>query len=212
MRVFNCIGIIWLGLMTNLVFAGKKIPTVQAQETSEKEKAAVVEIILDEKGKVISQKLISSREKVRKKEKTKKKEKEKNKPQRTLLQGAYSGDLDRVKQLVNSGFDINKKRGKHLRTPLHEAARGGRIELMEFLLTKKANIDRHDGAGNTALILAVKEGNFKAVELLDNENADTKTHNFLGHDAVHYAVKGNYEKIVELIQDDPFDTDSEDED
>lgn len=51
--------------------------------------------------------------------------------------------------------DINAK-DKNGRTPLHNAAQTGNIELLGWLLERKASVDERDTENNTALLLAVK--------------------------------------------------------
>jgi ankyrin repeat protein len=57
--------------------------------------------------------------------------------------------------LVENGADIDNQ------TILHYAARGGSIEIVEFLLNGGANINHRDRFGETALIYAAKKGNME---------------------------------------------------
>ncbi|URE37682.1 Ankyrin repeat [Musa troglodytarum] len=95
----------------------------------------------------------------------------------TLLHiGAKKGDLKEVKQLLDAGMDVNvtalgsKALGV---TPLHLAAQGGHINVMDELLERGANIDaRTKGAcGWTPLHIAAKERNKQAIKFLIENGA-----------------------------------------
>ncbi|KAE8677495.1 pentatricopeptide repeat-containing protein [Hibiscus syriacus] len=95
----------------------------------------------------------------------------------TLLHiGARKGDLDKVKQLINEGMDVNvaawgpKSQGI---TPLHLAAEGGHVEVLDELLERGANIDaRTMGAcGWTPLHAAAKERKKEAVKFVIENGA-----------------------------------------
>ncbi|GMY33649.1 Transmembrane protein [Fagus crenata] len=95
----------------------------------------------------------------------------------TLLHiGARKGDLKEVKRLLNDGMDVNvsawgpKSKGV---TPLHLAAEGGHLEVMDELLERGANIDaRTKGAcGWTPLHSAAKERRKEAVKFLIENGA-----------------------------------------
>ncbi|KAK6947292.1 Ankyrin repeat [Dillenia turbinata] len=95
----------------------------------------------------------------------------------TLLHiGARKGDLREVKRLLDEGMDVNvtawgrKAQGV---TPLHLAAEGGHVKVMDELLERGANIDaRTKGAcGWTPLHTAAKERNRKAVKFLVKSGA-----------------------------------------
>lgn len=57
---------------------------------------------------------------------------------------SFHGFLDQVKRLLNDGMDVNSiawgPKSKGL-TPLHLAAEGGHLEVMDELLERGANID-----------------------------------------------------------------------
>lgn len=95
----------------------------------------------------------------------------------TLLHiGCRKGDLKQVKRLLNEGMDVNvaawgpKSKGI---TPLHLAAEGGHLEVMDELLERGANIDaRTKGAcGWTPLHSAAKERRREAVKFLVENGA-----------------------------------------
>lgn len=91
----------------------------------------------------------------------------------TLLHiGARKGDLKEVKRLLDAGMDVNvtawgpKSKGVK---PLHLAAEGDHLKVMDVLLERGADIDaRTKGAcgGWTPLHIAAKERSKRAVKFL----------------------------------------------
>ena len=81
-----------------------------------------------------------------------------------LVKAVQSGDLDRVRQLVDSGADLDQKdeRGS---TAIHYAACGQYL-IAEFLLSRGADIEATDCDGLTPLHVAFLRGNSTMVKLL----------------------------------------------
>src|SRR6266571_9373673 len=72
-----------------------------------------------------------------------------------LQSAAKSGDIERVKILLEQGADVNARNAIGA-APLHEAAWSGNIDLVELLLARGADVDeRHAEAGSTPLHYAV---------------------------------------------------------
>ncbi|KIK58084.1 hypothetical protein GYMLUDRAFT_171698 [Collybiopsis luxurians FD-317 M1] len=67
------------------------------------------------------------------------------------------------------------------RTPLHWAASSGSLEIVRYLLDQKAEVDKVDGSGWSALhIAAVSAGNDDIVEELVGSGADVNMKNSKG--------------------------------
>lgn len=86
----------------------------------------------------------------------------------SLNAAAGAGNLDEVKALIESGVGVDAGAGyKRSVTPLIAAARGGRSEVIRFLLSRGAKLDAEDdAAGLTALGHAMTNGHSKAVAIL----------------------------------------------
>jgi len=69
--------------------------------------------------------------------------------------------------LTEAGAKVNHQ-DKDRDTPLHEAARGGYLELVQYLLSKGADTSLKDNDGSSAEDMAKASGQAKVAELLKN--------------------------------------------
>ena len=67
--------------------------------------------------------------------------------------------------LLKRMSDVNDAGFNHC-TPLHLAAEGGHLEVVELLLSKKAETEKRMSFGDTALHLAVRNGHVLCVKAL----------------------------------------------
>ncbi|XP_020605715.1 myotrophin-like [Orbicella faveolata] len=83
-----------------------------------------------------------------------------------LVWACKNGDLDQVKAIVGKpGFDINAELLGG-RNGLHFAADYGQKDVIEFLLSKGADINRPDKYGITPLLASIFESKTECVKLL----------------------------------------------
>jgi ankyrin repeat protein len=113
-----------------------------------------------------------------------------------LMLAALKGYLSLVKKLVANDADVNKPGW----TPLHYAATGGHVPILEFLLDESAYIDAESPNGTTPLMMAAMYGSPEAVKLLIQAGADLSLKNQLGMTALDFAVRGQRANARELIQ------------
>ena len=91
-----------------------------------------------------------------------KKLKQRRKNPDIFMNACRSGDLERVKKLIQGGIDVNLRRHKGGRTGLMLAAKKNRLEVVEFLLASGADANLvGGGSGKTALIRAAELGNIQ---------------------------------------------------
>jgi bla regulator protein BlaR1 len=89
----------------------------------------------------------------------------------TLVRVAKSGDVDRMKELLDQGVNVNTVAAGD-GTALIGAARSGQLKMVEFLLDENANpnvVARGDGS---PLIAAAEAGHVEIAELLLNAGAE----------------------------------------
>jgi phosphatidylserine/phosphatidylglycerophosphate/cardiolipin synthase-like enzyme len=78
---------------------------------------------------------------------------------RTLLMAAINVDqIDIARALINAGADVNKVTQGGFYTALIQAAMQGHVAIVQLLIDAKAELDRSDQFGNTALYLTIRWG------------------------------------------------------
>jgi len=111
-------------------------------------------------------------------------------------------NLERVKELVRQGMDVNLA-DRNGWTALHFAAQNNDAETARFLLDSGAAVDPKDNYGNTPLSTAVfnSRGNGELFELLRQPGADAESENKSGVSPVGLArTIGNYD-IARFFED-----------
>jgi ankyrin repeat protein len=112
-----------------------------------------------------------------------------------LMMAALKGQLELARKLIDRGADVNKTGW----TPLHYAATGGHLAIMELLLEHHAYIDAESPNGTTPLMMAAQYGSIDAVKLLLAAGADARLKNQLGLSAIDFAYRVNRTEAAELI-------------
>ena len=113
-----------------------------------------------------------------------------------LMLVSLKGHLTLAKLLVSRDADINHPGW----TPLHYAATGGHVEIIQLLLDESAYIDAESPNGTTPLMMAARYGNAKSVQLLLNEGADYEVKNQLGLTALDFAIQGKRPDAIKLLE------------
>ena len=68
--------------------------------------------------------------------------------------------------------------------PIHCAARSGKIDMLNFLLKNKVQVDVKSREGNTPLLMAAYNGQVAIVEALLKANADINAQDAVGWNAL----------------------------
>ncbi|MDP7051124.1 MAG: ankyrin repeat domain-containing protein [Verrucomicrobiota bacterium] len=122
---------------------------------------------------------------------------------------AAVGNIEAVKQHLNSGEDVNVK-DEFGYTPLHNAAWIGRKEIAELLIGKGADVNVVDGDGYTALDWAIylddpsasredKAAKKQIAILLRKHGAKTGEKLKIGYALIDAAVEGNIEAVKQHL-------------
>jgi ankyrin repeat protein len=85
------------------------------------------------------------------------------------------------------------------RTPLHEAALRGDLELIKVLLARGADAGASDADGKTVFMEAVGSGNLDLVKLLIQKGVRINDSNKTGRTSLMAAVTANHKAIVEFL-------------
>jgi ankyrin repeat protein len=112
-----------------------------------------------------------------------------------LMLAALNGNLALCEKLIARDADVNKPGW----APLHYAATGAHLKVMQLLLDHSAYIDAESPNGSTPLMMAAMYGNAESVDLLLKAGADPTLKNSLGLTAVDFAVGAERPDSVELI-------------
>ena len=129
-------------------------------------------------------------------------ERAKVKCERNLIKSILNNDLVDFNKIFKDHSDIIdlnfESSGKM--TPLHTAMAYGRVEMVESLLSRKADIHAQNSLGFTPLVSAVHNGHEQCVQLglLAGSNKLIKT--FKGETAVEIAKEKGFMNILNLLQ------------
>jgi ankyrin repeat protein len=126
-----------------------------------------------------------------------------------LLKACFTGDIDRVKILLQNGADINVQNISG-RAALHCACLYGHIKIVELLLSYGADVNIKDNSNSTPLHYACMQEFEEIVELLlvpykyetystNSTNADVNIKDNEGNSPLYIACMNYNKEIVELI-------------
>ena len=111
-----------------------------------------------------------------------------------LHKAVQDRDVDRVRELLNDGADVNVRnanKGRLQYTPLHWAAHYGHLEIAEILISRGADLDAEDPSYSTPLYLAAEQGHPKVVEFLISKGAEVNVKSSRwGYTPLHRAAWG----------------------
>ena len=118
-----------------------------------------------------------------------------------LLQyAAMTGDLNRVKEFLKLGADLNVKDMNNT-TVLHYAAASGNLQLVEFLVEQGLDCKAINMIGRSVLHYAAQSGNLKLVERLVEQGLDVNAKDMVGSTVLMFAAwSGNLELVQWLVE------------
>lgn len=97
-----------------------------------------------------------------------------------LLMSVNSGEINKIKQYLELGADINSTNGSLTGlTPLHLAVKNGNLDIVNFLVKAQADLETKTKSGDTPLHLAIISGKIEIIQcLIDAETNINVKNNF----------------------------------
>lgn len=115
-----------------------------------------------------------------------------------LTLACYRGNKDVALYLASKVKNIDGT--SDYGTPLMAAVYKNEIEIVQYLLKSKANVNLADANGTTPLHYAIIMRNEPIIKLLMEANADVNVEDNRGKNAIDYAAMTNNESIITLIK------------
>lgn len=113
-----------------------------------------------------------------------------------IVKATQFGALNRVKELVELGFDINKPDGETV-TLLHWASINNRKEVVQYLLQNGAIVDALGGdLSATPLHWATRQGHLNTVVVLLSAGADATIRDNEGCSCIHLAAQFGHTALI----------------
>ncbi len=117
---------------------------------------------------------------------------------------ASDGDLEKVKQLVADGYDVNAFDEDLAHPPLHSAAMDEQIEVVKYLLSVGADVNEHDDEkiGKTPLGQVADSCSVEMANLLIAAGANPTIRGWMWRTALDRAAerkKPEGKKVYELL-------------
>lgn len=121
--------------------------------------------------------------------------------QRQLFYYSYMGCPEKVQELLDQGAPINATYEADSRTVLHAAAQAGRVEVVQLLIKKGANVNARTSKGCTPLHLAAGYGHAPAAAALLECGASLDATDDQGWTPLHHAARGGRTALIRLLLD-----------
>lgn len=113
---------------------------------------------------------------------------------------AHCGNLQQVKELLDSGVSANEKAWDG-GTPLFYAARGGFEEICQLLINRKAEIDAKINNGDTPLANAARSGWTEICQLLLAHDAEVNAKGCDAHSPLMRAALNGNDEVCQILID-----------
>jgi hypothetical protein len=124
-----------------------------------------------------------------------------------LHQATEAGDVERVRELLAQGMDVNA-RDRYYNTPLLYAISNEKLDMVRFLVDQGADIDAPDRNGWTPIDFAVAADSFRIFDLVVSLGAKIRTRDNNGRTVLHTIVRLGrgprwVNRLFDAVDDDP---------
>jgi len=124
-------------------------------------------------------------------------------PTGDIYDAAARGDLNQVKALLDAQPELLNANDEHGWTPLSLAVREGKKDVVEFLLSKGADVNAQDGIGWPALVVAVEGGYPEVVRILLANGADVNVRDQTGETPMSTAKMHKDTAMMDILKQAP---------
>jgi ankyrin repeat protein len=122
------------------------------------------------------------------------------KPGEDLIKAAKKGDVAKLRALLQQGVPVDTQDGDG-KTPLWEAARHDKADVVAVLIEAKANLNLPDKDGATPLLVAASRDDSKVLSMLLSAGADTTVRGPSGVTLLMAASSGGHTDLIgKLLQ------------
>jgi ankyrin repeat protein/L-ascorbate metabolism protein UlaG (beta-lactamase superfamily) len=118
-----------------------------------------------------------------------------------LHDAIQKGDIAKVKTLISNNKELINMKSEQGQTPLHVCVQNGRLEIVELLISQRADINAKDGEGNTPLITALSFKKTNVAKFLLSKGADVNIKNAQNQPAISFALMNGLNELVAPILD-----------
>ena len=115
-----------------------------------------------------------------------------------LMNGATTGDVHKVKNLIENGVNPNASDPTGL-TPLMAASHSGKVEILELLITAGVPVDVKDSSGYTALMFSCNAGQLSCASYLIEKGANVNEVDNDGSTPIMFSAQHGYNDIIKLL-------------
>ena len=115
-----------------------------------------------------------------------------------LLNATCNGDLERMKELIEGGADVNQKTEQRI-TSVWCACYHGNNKALQLLLDNNAEPDIADIYQQTPLFVACYQGNFENIQLLISYGSSITFRDYENHTSLHSASDAGREEIIRFL-------------
>jgi len=116
-----------------------------------------------------------------------------------IHEAARSGDLEKIKALVDSDPTLINAKDENGRTPLHWAARGVHFNAIKYLVERGADVNAQDVNLVTPLHSVAVRNHGEAVKLLIDKGARVDVPDYEKHTALHLAAQSGAKDAVAVL-------------
>jgi ankyrin repeat protein len=107
----------------------------------------------------------------------------------------YSGDLEKIKEMVEKGANVNARNNAGC-TVLMLAGNIGRLDIMEYLNQKGAQIEAKTTYNNLALSVPIRYGYIDVIQFYISHSVDLNALGPSNQTALHLAVQAHRDALT----------------